>query len=202
MEVYFTSDTHFSHPNIIGYCDRPFHKEGDYFIDKEHHRIIWKSDEVKEKDGNWMDEELIKRWNETVNPEDIVYHIGDFGFLNSEEYNNYLNKLNGHIVMICGNHDTKNKAKSYITKCMMNFANKTVYVRHRPPSNIYEIPKECDFVVCGHVHNSYKFKRIGDYIIINVGVDVNDYRPISTKTLLKQYHMYKNGILDDMGNRI
>ena len=54
-KIYFIADTHFGDDKIRRYENRPF------------------ADTVK------MDAELIRRWNETVTEEDIVYHLGDFG---------------------------------------------------------------------------------------------------------------------------
>lgn len=81
MAIYFTSDTHFGHTNIIKYCNRPFNS----------------SDE--------MDEELIKNWNNTVDKNDIVYHLGDFSFKGKDSINKYTDRLNGTINLILGNHD-------------------------------------------------------------------------------------------------
>lgn len=79
--IWFTSDHHFGHKNIIKYTSRPF---GD----------------VKE-----MDAELIKRWNEKVQPNDEVYHLGDFSLGWPKDLIRVLNKLNGKIYLILGNHD-------------------------------------------------------------------------------------------------
>ena len=50
--LFFTSDTHFHHANIIRFCDRPF------------------------RDVEEMDEILIRNWNEVVGPEDTIFHLG------------------------------------------------------------------------------------------------------------------------------
>lgn len=54
MSAFFTSDNHFSHTAIVGYCERPF------------------------RDVEEMNEEMVRRWNEVVRPTDHVYHLGDF----------------------------------------------------------------------------------------------------------------------------
>jgi len=75
--IYFTSDTHFDHENIIKYCNRPF------------------------KDVNHMNESMIENWNNTVNDTDTVMHLGDFSFKSDK----FINRLNGNITLIKGNHD-------------------------------------------------------------------------------------------------
>ena len=54
MSIFFTSDHHFGHYNIINYCNPPF------------------------TSVQQMDEPMILKWNETVMPEDEVYYLGDF----------------------------------------------------------------------------------------------------------------------------
>jgi calcineurin-like phosphoesterase family protein len=83
--VFLTSDTHFGHVNICNFTNydgspvRPW-------------------DSVEE-----MDEEMIKRWNETVGPKDKVYHLGDV-VINRKSLQ-ILDRLNGDKVLIKGNHD-------------------------------------------------------------------------------------------------
>jgi len=163
MKIYFTSDCHFDHDNIIKYCNRPF------------------------KNVKHMNETIIKRWNNIVTDDDLVYHIGDFSFKGLKNAQSFENVLNGSIVHIQGNHDLNNGVKTYITKCMMFFGNKDVFVQHHPP----EVLPICDFVVCGHIHDKWKFKIFKSnpsIPIINVGVDVNEFTPVSTTSLLKQYN--------------
>ena len=82
-EVYFISDTHFSHRGIISFpATKPFRP----FETIEEH-----------------DEELVKRWNATVNPKDIVFHLGDFCF--GKRNIEIAGRLNGSKRLVMGNHD-------------------------------------------------------------------------------------------------
>jgi len=166
MKVWFTADCHFDHDNIIKYCKRPFKNIGH------------------------MNETIIKRWNDVVDNDDLVYHVGDFAFKGIENGREFEQRLNGDIVHIQGNHDLNNGIKTYITKCMMFFGGKDVFVQHHPPE---ELPI-CDFVICGHIHDKWKFKlhkQNPSIPIINVGVDVNQFTPVSTEAVLKQYNKIK-----------
>ena len=166
MKIFFTADCHFDHNNIIKYCRRLF------------------------KNIEHMNETIIKRWNDVVDYDDLVYHVGDFAFKGILNGHRFEQKLNGNIVHIQGNHDLNNGIKTYITKCMMFFGGKDVFVQHHPP----EVLPICDFVICGHIHDKWKFKihKSNPSIpIINVGVDVNEFTPVSTNSILKQYRAIK-----------
>jgi calcineurin-like phosphoesterase family protein len=82
MKNFVISDTHFSHKNIIKYCNRPFQH-----IDE-------------------MNETLIKNWNDVVGKDDRVFHLGDFAFERDLNRLAFLrSRLNGRIILIRGNHD-------------------------------------------------------------------------------------------------
>jgi calcineurin-like phosphoesterase family protein len=76
--IFFTSDTHFGHANIIRYTGRPF------------------------KDVDEMDKTLINNWNSIVTDKDIVYHLGDFSFGPATKY---MKELNGTKYFVRGNHE-------------------------------------------------------------------------------------------------
>lgn len=78
---FYISDLHFGHKNIIKYDQRPFNS-------------------TKE-----MDEEIIKRWNETVKTDDTVYILGDVSWYISDITREMLKWMNGHKILIKGNHD-------------------------------------------------------------------------------------------------
>ena len=79
--IFFTADHHFGHANIIKFTERPFTSLEE------------------------MNEELIKRWNEKVSTKDEVYHLGDLSLGNADFTKEVLDRLNGKIYLIKGNHD-------------------------------------------------------------------------------------------------
>jgi calcineurin-like phosphoesterase family protein len=81
MKHYFISDPHFGHSNIIKYDNRPF------------------------KNVTEMNKTLIDKWNNVVKDDDIVYVLGDFGYMSISKIKNILDKLNGTKILIKGNHD-------------------------------------------------------------------------------------------------
>jgi calcineurin-like phosphoesterase family protein len=83
--VFLTSDTHFGHVNICKFTNH----DGS---------PVRPWDSVEE-----MDEEMVKRWNDTVGPKDKVYHLGDV-VINRKSLQ-ILDRLNGDKVLIKGNHD-------------------------------------------------------------------------------------------------
>jgi calcineurin-like phosphoesterase family protein len=84
--VWLTSDTHFGH---LGVCK---------FMRNDGVTKLRPWDTVEE-----MDEELVKRWNERVKPNDKIYHLGDV-LINRRAFST-LARLNGDKVLIRGNHD-------------------------------------------------------------------------------------------------
>lgn len=82
QNIWFTSDLHFGHKNVIRFCNRPF-------------------TDIKE-----MGEKLIENWNQCVKENDIIFILGDvFWFNDSISIKKVLNRLNGIIYIIPGNHD-------------------------------------------------------------------------------------------------
>lgn len=81
MNTFFTSDTHFSHKNILEFENRPF------------------------KTVPEMDIAMINIWNEQVGEKDIVYFLGDFCLSTYERTVEILKQLKGRKIFIKGNHD-------------------------------------------------------------------------------------------------
>ena len=81
MTIYFTSDTHFGHERIIELADRPFLSAEE------------------------MNAVIIKRWNETVQPSDTVFHLGDVALGKIADSLPLVSQLNGIKFLVVGNHD-------------------------------------------------------------------------------------------------
>lgn len=100
FRTWFTSDTHFSHGNIIKYSKRPFLKDEQMSL-VESRSFCVPNDQVKEHDDI-----LIENWNRRVRPHDVVYHLGDFAFCRPGYAHQIFNRLNGKIHLVLGNHDS------------------------------------------------------------------------------------------------
>ena len=148
--LWFTSDTHFTHEKTRIKAARPFDNIGE------------------------MDREIIKQWNKIVKPNDIVYHLGDFGNLKM------LKKLNGKIRLIMGNHERKEglTVEELLEAGFDQVFEENVIIKvdglimnliHEPSKNNPKL-----FNLFGHLHNLCIVKEFG----INVGQDCNYFRPI------------------------
>jgi calcineurin-like phosphoesterase family protein len=54
-----------------------------------------------------MNEAMVTEWNARVEPNDLVYILGDVAFMSGSEAGRMVNRLNGTKILIEGNHDKK-----------------------------------------------------------------------------------------------
>lgn len=182
-KIWFTSDTHFGHQNILKFCERPFVS-------------------IEE-----MDNTIIERWNLKVGKDDIVFHLGDFAFATNKRWQELISLLNGKIYLILGNHDITRWPGTYTmqlfdrveNQMMLKIDNKyKVYLNHFPflcYDGTYRNPEDCTIQLHGHVHErvggigkddqrlQYRFPYQYD-----VGVDNNNFYPVSWEEILKIIH--------------
>lgn len=178
--IYFTSDLHLGHANAIGFTSRPF-------LDVEQ-----------------MNEGLIKNINETVMTNDELWILGDFAFkVNMAAAKQFRDQINCKTVhMITGNHD-KDYTRDHIFQSVQHYKElKTEYGKfilfHYP---IYEWNGAHNGTIHlhGHIHSTGSYNTANlqkKYIdrfpeksfmkdsalglrIYDIGVDANNYRPIS-----------------------
>lgn len=175
--IWFTSDTHFSHLNIIKLCNRPF--------------------ETAEE----MNDKLVDKWNDRVKPEDEIYHLGDVAFYRSTNGNGLkinpreiIKRLNGKITFVRGNHDENNGLNLKNHRIVLCISKIFVNLVHKPEhGNI----KDYELNICGHVHNQWKVKIFEaegkKSLFINVGVDQWGFQPVPWQKLYQIYSQWKVG---------
>lgn len=83
QNIKFISDLHLGHSNCLGFDNRPF------------------------KDIGEQDEMIIKRWNESVSKDDVVWILGDISWYSPTKTAEIFNQLNGTKNLCVGNHDKK-----------------------------------------------------------------------------------------------
>lgn len=184
--VYFTSDTHFNHTNILRYCQRPFRN-----VDE-------------------MNEQMIANWNETVGEDDVIFHLGDFCLGGAAEWTKILDRLNGKIYLIMGNHDLKNIRQGFMGRfehvamqMHIEIGKRRIYLNHYP-FLCFEGGYKDVWQLFGHVHSRKANTGIDagrlQYLYptqYDVGVDNNDFRPVSyeqvRRIILKQVEQRTSG---------
>lgn len=172
--LFFSSDHHFGHENVIKHCNRPY-------------------DNVEE-----MDEDLISKWNEVVPKNGLVIHGGDLSMDLSYDVlkQKYLNRLNGRIIFqVIGNHDRKlekwlynNKTHNYpfgdkvlviVKDPDSEYGRKKIIVNHFPELSWYHIHND-SWHMYGHTHNTLTHPNKH---AVDITVDATAYYPISYKDI-------------------
>ncbi len=167
MSIFFTSDIHFGHNNIIEYCSRPW------------------------KDVEDMDEGLIKNFNSVVGPEDTTYIIGDISFHKTATTKYLLSRLNGRLVGVKGNHDPEGGYEGCFKEWNRDFIGKIdkqmFHMYHFPLSSWYHMNSPYDKTIHlhGHIHSA---PGLDDptQCKFDVGVDANNWTPVSMDHIMAE----------------
>lgn len=161
-KIFFTSDTHFGHTNIIKYCSRPF--QGG----------------VEE-----MNSELISRWNGIIPEDGVIYHLGDFAFLGADKYRKLASSLHGRKILVIGNHDHRTLKRDVWSEVhsqlILRIGGLDVYLNHFP---FRSRPSQRSIQLHGHIHS--KSPEINLYPgQLDIGVDGHDYKPWTWEEIIK-----------------
>ena len=165
-DIFFLSDTHFYHHNILKFTkpDGGLIRPG--FTDVYH-----------------MHEVMIERWNSVVKPGDKVYHLGDVSIKYGTDLAKIMARLNGKKRLIFGNHD---KIKG--TNLMDFFEKGTMwrvfgiegFVCSHVPLHPSNFPHSCVLNVHGHIHE----KDQNDPRYNNISVERINHTPIHIDVLI------------------
>lgn len=171
-KVFFISDTHFGHDWIINFNQRPY------------------------ANSMLMDTIMIQNWNDVVPQDGLVFVLGDIGSTDQERIIEIFNQLHGEKILVKGNHEDIYHDETL--KSIFSEIYDLLYIR------LYDDVdnKNQDLVLChypmfdwdnyfqgswqlfGHIHT----RNLSEFITLksklfaeqyDVGVDNNDYRPVS-----------------------
>lgn len=164
MTVFFTSDTHYGHTNILKYSKRPF-------------------DDIEE-----MREAFIENWNSVVRPGDLVYHLGDFAFTTPEEAANIARRLNGQKYLVFGNHDKRLRREvGFLNQWIwfkdfaeIKVSDQKIVLCHYPMLT-WNQSHRGSWNLHGHCHGSLPPDNHARRV--DVGVDCWNYYPVSFEAL-------------------
>ena len=172
--IFLTSDLHLGHDREFLWGPRGFKSS------KEH------------------DEAIIANWNSVVGPDDMVYVLGDLMLGDNEWGCECVNRLNGHICLIRGNHDTDKRwyeiypEKLNIGNCgnayLINYRKYHFYLSHFPTltGNLEkESLHQCTLNLFGHTHSKEKFFEDRPYMY-NVSLDANDNTPVLLDDIIER----------------
>ncbi len=174
--IYFISDNHFGHANIIKLCNRPFAT-------------------VEE-----MDAVMIQRWNAKVHKNDTVYILGDM-FFRSSNVEEVLSLLKGRKHLITGNHDKTWQHKVDIDRYFESVQPYMEIVANNRHLTLCHYPmlswnnQRRGYMIHGHIHNDTKM----DYWpmiasrdrVLNAGVEINGFEPVPFEDLLANNVSFK-----------
>ena len=159
--IFFTSDQHFCHANIIKYCNRPFSS-------------------VEE-----MNEGLITNWNSVVKQQDTVYIVGDVIFAKDISIaESIFKRLHGSKVLIAGNHD-KHMLKQERFRALFQSVHQLLEIKIGTQDitlchyamRVWNKSHHSAYHLYGHSHGSMPDDPHS--LSIDVGVDCHNYTPIS-----------------------
>ncbi len=178
-KLFFTSDTHFFHKNIITYTNRPF------------------------ENIHQMNEAIVKNWNKVVPKDGIVFHLGDVSLRAIPKVlNDLLFRLNGDKYLVIGNHEKDALGKEYIRTHWkgiydiaeifvpdeeITYKKQHILMCHYPMLT-WNASHRGSWQLFGHVHGGLSNKgEINHHPAqMDVGVDCHNFTPISYQQVKEQ----------------
>jgi len=171
--IFVISDTHFNHSNILKFTHADQTTMLRPGFDSVEH----------------MNETIIQNWNNTVRPEDVVYHLGDFSFTSSKNIEKFASRLNGRKRLILGNHDYEPKLYyPYFQKIFSwrefgtDMFNRPVILCHYPLHHSaydYRSTRQA-ILIHGHLHQN--LTGLDNYV--NVCVEHTNYTPVAIEDIV------------------
>ena len=168
-DVFFTSDLHIFHKNIIEYSKRPY------------------------KDLYSMHNHFLYLFKKYVKKDDYLINLGDLGMAAPEKLLDFYKQIEAIQIFVTGNHDRNGMINKFLTEFPIIFKDKTVlyikynnknytvYISHKPNEFEY-IDDPYTLFLYGHMHEKELENKKWNQL--NVGID-RFGRPISLREIIK-----------------
>ena len=174
--IFFIADTHFGHRSIVDLCRRPFES-----VDE-------------------MDMFMLEAWNGKVGGNDTVYIIGDL-FYRHRDPESVLRQLKGKKRLIVGKLDASKYFLSVDSYAEVSDGKRKLVLCHYPLMTWKHELKS--YMVHGHIHNNrdreYWTLIKNNPRLLNAGVDVNGFWPVTFEQLVINNECFKEGL--ELGER-
>lgn len=172
--IWVTSDTHFGHDRVFVYQPRGFKNIYDH------------------------DKQIIKNWNQVVQPNDEVYHLGDVMLGNNDYGISCIKQLKGNIHIIRGNHCTDTRMKLYSECWNVIEVCEAKYLKYKKigfflchyPTITSNLEKDNNIKahlvnLYGHTHQKTNFYNDIPFCY-HVGVDSHDCTPVLLDDIIEE----------------
>ncbi len=175
--IYYTSDLHFGHENVIKFDNRPF------------------------TDADEMDRMMIELWNGRVRQEDMVYIMGDLCYRSSHPTEWYLARLKGHKFLVLGNHDLPIQENPEALKLLdgvdkmmdVKDGDRRVCLCHYPMVE-WNAYFRGSWHIYGHIHNrkdeAFEIMKKKDHAL-NAGCMINNYMPSTFEEVVRNNEIFR-----------
>jgi len=181
MKTWITSDLHWGHTNIMKFCP----------VSRARFR----------NDVDYMNQAMIKEWNDLIEPDDLVYILGDVAFMPAQKAAETVNRLNGIKILVEGNHDRKALNDPTFRNCFkevhkyldINYNGTKVVMSHYPFLEWDQMHRG-SVMLYGHLHGGstgmekYRMQDVGMDATGMIAVSLDDVIASALKREIKSHH--------------
>ena len=152
-------------------------------------------------DLDYMNEQMVKEWNDLIAPEDLVYILGDVAFLPAQKAAEYMSRCNGTKILVEGNHDRKTLQDPTFRNCFkevhkyldINYNGTKVVMSHYPFLEWDQMHRG-SVMLYGHLHGGttgmekYRMQDVGMDATGMIAVSLDDVIASALKREIKSHH--------------
>ena len=173
MEIFWTADTHYDHNRIVTQYGRPF------------------------TDIYEMNQSLVDNINDIAGRRDLLYHLGDVSWCDPAIF---FDLIKCRVKLVVGNHDKRRMrqlrrlAESGRIEMFHGYLdlkiNKQKITACHYPMRAWNCSVHGAWLLHGHTHGKIENP---DFLTMDVGVDANEFKPVSHDQVINRMEQFKQG---------